>query len=187
MLDPADNPLSGGVADTPALLRLLVDRAPPVPTLFAFLHDWVAVEHARAAGQGATRAFALGARTTAAFGPPVPVNAIVERLTDGRFTNDGPMERGAPVDLGPTCVLRVGAHLRVIVTSRKEAAVDPAFFALHGVDLSATRLLANKAKNHFRAAFADRCAAIIECDCPGPAALELRGLPFRHLPPTIDR
>ena len=87
----------------------------------------------------------------------------------------------AAVDLGPTAVLRQG-RLRVIVTSRKEAAVDPAFFALHGVDWGGVRLLANKAKNHFRAAFAGRCAAILECDTPGPAALDLAGLPFRHVP-----
>ena len=59
---------------------------------------------------------------------------------------------------------------------------DPAFFRLHGIDPGATRLLANKAKNHFRAAFAERCSAIIECDAPGPAALDLAALPFRHVP-----
>jgi hypothetical protein len=62
------------------------------------------------------------------------------------------------------------------------AAVDPAFFALHGIDLGATRLLANKAKNHFRAAFAGRCAAIMECGAPSPAALDLAALPWRHVP-----
>jgi len=46
----------------------------------------------------------------------------------------------------------------------------------------ALRLLANKAKNHFRAAFAGRCSAIVDCDCPGPAALDLAALPFRHVP-----
>ncbi len=184
LLDPADNPLSGAAADTPALLRLLVRRAPPVPTVLAFLHDPGVVEAARAVGQGARHPFRLGARTSAAFGPPVECTATIERLTDGRFRNTGPMERGAPVDLGPTTLLRIGRDLRVVVTSRKEAAVDPGFFDLHGIDLGATRLLANKAKNHFRAAFAGRCAAIIECDCPGPAALDLTALPFRHVPPA---
>ncbi|NKE45876.1 M81 family metallopeptidase [Roseomonas frigidaquae] len=182
LLDPADNPLSGGVADSPGLLRVLVEAAPGVPTVFAFLHDPASVAAAQAAGQGGVADFALGGRTTVDFGPPVTVTATVERLTDGLFTNEGPMERGAPVDLGATAVLRVGDWLRIIVTSRKEAAVDPAFFALHGIDLGATRILANKAKNHFRAAFAGRCAAIVECDCPGPAALDLAGLPFRHVP-----
>jgi microcystin degradation protein MlrC len=179
LLDPADNPLSGGVADTPDLLRVLVASGPKVPTVFAFLHDPATVSAAQALGPGGRGHFRLGGRTTDAFGPPVELEAEVERLTEGRFVNEGPMERGGPVDLGPTCVLRAGL-LRVIVASRKEAAVDPAFFALHGIDLGATRLLANKAKNHFRAAFADRCAAIVECDCPGPAALDLAALPFRH-------
>ncbi|NKC30696.1 M81 family metallopeptidase [Falsiroseomonas selenitidurans] len=182
LLDPADNPLSGGVADTPDLLRVLLQAGPPVPTVFAFLHDPDTVAEAAAAGPGASLAVRLGGRSTPAFGPPVSAQAVVERLTEGRFTNEGPMERGAPVDLGATAVLRLSPTLRVILTSRKEAAVDPGFFALHGIDLSRTRLLANKAKNHFRAAYAERCAAIVECDCPGPAALDLAGLPFRHVP-----
>lgn len=186
LLDPADNPLSGGVADTPALLRALLDAGPPVPTVLAFLHDPAAVAAARAAGQGGSRRFTLCARTTDAFGPPVELDAMVERLTDGRFVNTGPMERGMAVDLGPSCVLRAG-DLRIIVTTRKEAAVDPAFFELHGIALDATRILANKAKNHFRAAFAGRCAAIVECDCPGPAALDLAALPFRHVPAAWRR
>ncbi len=181
VLDPADNPLSGGTADTPGVLCALLARDPDVPTVFAFLHDGDTVAAAREAGPGGTITRPLAARTTDAFGPPVTVTATVERLTDGRFVNEGPMERGAPVDLGPTCVLRAGS-VRIIVTSRREAAIDPAFFALHGIDLGATRLIVNKAKNHFRAAYAGRLAAIIECDSPGPAALDLLALPFRHVP-----
>lgn len=181
LLDPADNPLSGGVADTPGMLRVLVEARLEVPSVFAFLHDPASVAAAQEAGPGATLTRHLGGNVTEAFGGHVILDVEVERLTDGRFVNEGPMERGAPVDLGPTCVLRAGM-LRIICTSRKEAAVDPAFFALHGIDLGATRLLANKAKNHFRAAFRDRCAAIVECDAPGPAALDLASLPFRHVP-----
>ncbi|HYF08061.1 MAG TPA: MlrC C-terminal domain-containing protein, partial [Acetobacteraceae bacterium] len=181
LLDPADNPLSGGIADTPGLLRTLVEAKLEVPTVFAFLHDPASVAAAREAGVGATITRWLGGQVTEQFGKPVIAEVEVERLTDGRFVNEGPMERGAPVDLGSTCVLRLG-QLRVICTERKEAAVDPAFFGLHGIDLGATRLLANKAKNHFRAAFAERCAAIVECDAPGPAALDLAALPFRHVP-----
>ena len=181
LLDPADNPFSGGIADTPGLLRLLTEHPPAVPTVLAFLHDPAAVQAAVAAGQGGHLDRPLAARVTQAFGPPVPFSGTVERLTDGKFVNQGPMERGFPVDLGPTAVLRAG-NLRVVVTTRKEAAVDPAFFALHGIDLGATRLMANKGKNHFRAAFAERCSAIVECDLPGPAALDLAALPFRHVP-----
>ena len=182
LLDPADNPLSGGAADTPGLLRALAQHGGALPeTVFAFLHDPEAVRAAARAGEGGRFARELGARVTDAFGPPVPFAGVVERLTHGRFLNTGPMEHGAPVDLGPTALVRQGP-LRVVLTSRKEAAVDPEFFALHGIALDGMRLLANKAKNHFRAAFAQRCAAIIEADCPGPASLDLAALPFRHVP-----
>jgi microcystin degradation protein MlrC len=181
LLDPADNPLSGGIADTPEMLRVLVAAQLDVPAVFAFLHDPASVAAAQEAGVGATLTRHLGATITEAFGRPVITEVVVERLTSGRFVNEGPMERGAPVNLGPTCVLRAGS-LRIICTTLKESAVDPAFFALHGIDLAATRLLANKGKNHFRAAFKDRCVAIVECDAPGPAALDLAGLPFRHVP-----
>lgn len=181
LLDPADNPLSGGVADTPGLLRALVEAAPEVETVFCFLHDPAGVRAAQMAGRGGAFARPLGGQSTPSFGPPVPFEGVVETLTAGQFLNTGPMEHGAPVDFGPTAVIRRG-HLRVVLTTRKEAVVDPAFFALHGIDLEEVRLLANKAKNHFRAAFAGRCSAIIECDAPGPAALDLAGLPFRHVP-----
>jgi len=147
----------------------------------AFLNDPDAVRAAMAAGEGGAFDRPLGGRVTDAFGPPVPFSGTVERLTGGRFVNEGPMERGSPVDLGPTAVIGAGG-LRVILTTRKEAAVDPAFFALHGIDLGATRLMANKGKNHFRAAFAGRCSLIVECDLPGPASLDLAALPFRHVP-----
>ena len=181
LLDPADNPLSGGIADTPEMLRTLLAANLTVPAVFAFLHDPASVAAAREAGVGARLTRHLGGNVTEIFGRPVIAEVEVERLTDGRLINEGPMERGAPVDLGPTCVLRAG-NLRIICTDRKEAAVDPAFFTLHGIDLNATRLLANKAKNHFRAAFKDRCTAIVECDAPGPAALDLTALPWRHVP-----
>lgn len=183
LLDPADNPLSGGIADTPGLLRTLVDAKLDIPAVFASLHDPASVAAAHEASVGATITRWLGGQVTEQFGKPVIAEVEVERLTDGVFVNDGPMERGAPVALGRSCVLRLGS-LRIICTERKEAAVDPAFFRLHGIDLGATRLLANKAKNHFRAAFAERCSAILECDVPGPAALDLAALPFRHVPPA---
>jgi microcystin degradation protein MlrC len=73
-------------------------------------------------------------------------------------------------------------NIRVIITDKVAPANDPAFFALHSIDLTTTRLLCVKAKNHFRAAFRSRCVAIVDVDAPGPACMDLRLLPFRRLP-----
>ncbi|RPH43211.1 MAG: M81 family peptidase [Burkholderiales bacterium] len=189
--DPADNPLSGGGADTPALFATLLamrrEAGGPLAVLpagriaFAYFADAGLVARARAAGPGAMLEATLGARHGAAFGASVPVHARVVRATEGRFANTGPMERGSVVDVGPSVVLDVEGIL-VVVTSAVGAANDPGFLALHGIDPAGLRLLAVKAKNHFRAAFAPLLGAIVDVDCPGPAAADLSTLPFRRAP-----
>ncbi|MEX0808046.1 MAG: M81 family metallopeptidase [Dongiaceae bacterium] len=184
VIDPADNPMSGGIGDTPELFRALLQRNADVPTVYAFFCDPALVSAAHEAGDGATLKWQLGGRLSRNFGSPVPVTAIVRRLTDGRFQNRGPMERGLAVDLGRTCVLDI-AGIAVIVTETCQSPNDRAYFDLHGIDLETTRLLCAKAKNHFRAAFGPICRQIVEVDCSGPAAADLSRLPFRHLRPGI--
>lgn len=190
LLDPADNPLSGGIGDTPGLLRALLERKaegkPGRAVLFAFFWDPGLVAQAHRAGIGARLPVRLGARLTDRFGPAIEGTALVKRLTDGRFRNRGPMEHGLPVALGPTALLEIDG-IEVIVTDSCQTPNDPAYFDLHGVDLARVRLLAVKAKNHFRAAFAPLCRRILDVDLPGPAALDLRHLDFRHAPAGLRR
>ena len=187
VLDPSDNPMSGGIGDTPEFFRALLAVAPQVPTVFAFFFDPVVVERARAAGEGGTLSCALGGRLTELYGPPVSVEAQVMKLTDGRFTNRGPMEAGLPVKLGATAVLGIGEWLKVIVTETCQSPNDMGYFELHGIDLEDVRLLCAKAKNHFRAAFGPLCSAIVEIDAPGPAGFDPRQYPFRYAPQNVVR
>ena len=179
ILEPSDNPLSGGVGDTTGLFGevLKANRR----AVFAFFWDPELVARCEVGKRMQVR---LGGRLSATWGPPVALEVEVERVTDGRFRNAGPMERGLEVNLGRTAVLKSGA-LRVIVTSSCQAPNDPEYFRLHGVELGAVELVCAKAKNHFRAAFGALCDPIIEVDTPGPAAADLATLPFRHLPPGL--
>jgi microcystin degradation protein MlrC len=180
--DSGDNPMSGGGGDTPGLFRSLLAARPQVPCVFASFADPEAVRLALDAGVGATIAVTLGGHHGDHFGAGVGVRASVERLTDGVFRNSGPMQTGVERFCGNSAVLVIEASpsVRVIVAERVVAGDDPAFYALHGVELDTLRLLCVKAKNHFRAAFIDRCAEIIDCDAPGPACLDLSQLPFRN-------
>ena len=189
--DPADNPLSGGAADTPGLLRALlaaraeagspIARCAPGDIVFAYFFDPALVARAREAGIDASLAVSLGGRLDARFGAPVRATARVLLVTDGRFRNTGPMECGSEVRLGNTVLLDIEG-VRVIVTSQVGAANDPGFFALHGIAPARARLLCVKAKNHFRAAFLPLVAAIIDVDCAGPAAADPGTLPRRPEP-----
>jgi len=180
--DSGDNPLSGGGGDTPGLFSAILEISPNVPTLFASFADPDTVKIAQQAGVGYTISTTLGGRHGSHFGAGVRVQATVERLTDGRFLNSGPMQTGVERRCGASTVLRIHGlpSLHVIVTEHVVAADDPAFYELHGIDLTTLRLLCVKAKNHFRAAFATRCSEIIDCDAPGPACLDLSQLPFKN-------
>jgi microcystin degradation protein MlrC len=184
VVDPADNPLSGGIGDTPALFRAVLDAKPKVPTVFGFFFDPALVARAHREGEGATLDAKLGGRITDAFGAPIGVKARVLKLTDGKFRNLGPMEHNLPVDLGKTALLEVKG-IQVIVTERCQTPNDPGYFVLHGIDLAKVGLLCVKAKNHFRAGFTPLTRAIIDVDCPGPAASNLRHYRFRHAPKSL--
>lgn len=177
-LESADNTYSGGIADTPGLFRALVETRPEGPAAFAYFCDPALVARAHEAGIGARLDCALGGQVTRDFGEPVRVTAEVARLTDGVFTNRGPMNKGIKVRMGPTAVLDVG-DIHVIVTSRREPVNDRAYFELHGIEVRALRLLCVKGKNHFRGAFAPLCRGFVEVDTPGPAGIDLSALPYR--------
>lgn len=178
--DPADDPGSGGAADSTTLFRALLEMRQTDPVVFAYFDDAALVEQAREAGIGGSFRARIGARTSREFGAGVEAMATVLRLTDGRFCNRGPLEHGMQQDCGSSALLEVGG-VKTIITSRRVRADDPAFFELHGIDLARTRLLCVKAKARFRAAFDPLCRQIIDCDAPGPAAADLRSLPFKNI------
>jgi microcystin degradation protein MlrC len=186
VVDPADNPLSGGIGDTPGLLGALLNAKPEGPCVFAFFHDPALVAEAHGRGLGARFACHLGGRLTDLYGAPVEANVEVRNLTDGLFRNRGPMEKNLRVKLGQTAVLAVG-DIQIIVTESCQAPNDPGYFELQGIDVTKLRLLCVKAKNHFRAAFAPMLGTIVDIDAPGPAALDLRQFAFRHAPAQLYR
>ncbi len=180
VLEPSDNVFSGGAADTPGLLDAVLNSDIKAPSLFAFFWDPALVIRAIRAGVGKKLECSLGGRLTSQFGPPIELTVQVEKLTDGRFINLGPMEKNLKVDLGPTAILKTN-KLSIIVTSINIPVNDMAYFILHGLNLSDFAVVYVKAKNHFRSAFEDQFSEIIEVETPGPAASDLSSLFFNHL------
>lgn len=180
LVDTADNPLSGGLGDTTGLLQALIAAKTDYPVVFCFFFDPDLVERAHGLGEGMAISCQLGGRILPDFGSPVPFDGVVDRLTQGRFRNRGPMEFGREIDLGRTAVLRSGS-IRVVISETCQSANDPAWCDLHGIELSDIAIFAIKAKNHFRAGFEDLCGSIVELDAPGLAPANRAALPYRHL------
>lgn len=181
ILEPSDNPLSGGQGDTPGLFSAALASDMPEGTVFAFFCDATTVDAVFQAGVGATLSLELGGKFDARYGAGVPCVAEVLRLTDGHFRNAGPMERGVSVALGRTGVLKVGP-MRVIVTTGCQSPNDINYFHLHGISLDDVPVLLAKAKNHFMAAFKGAFDEVLLCETLGPAMADISQLPFRALP-----
>lgn len=188
--DAGDNAGSGGIGDTPGMLRALLDADVQVPTVFAYITDPGLVERAQQVGVGGELMGTLGGRLTDAYGAPVPFGGTVLALTEGKYRNTGPMMRGVMSNFGPTALVSLagtpgGRNVKLIVTTYSRSPHDPGLLALHGISLDEVRLICVKAKNHFRAAFKPLLADIIDVDAPGPAALEIGGFRFRHAPASL--
>ena len=70
ILEPSDNPLSGGVGDSTGLLRTLMEQGSNLRAVFAFFWD---PELAARCDPGARLRVELGGRLSATWGPPVPL------------------------------------------------------------------------------------------------------------------
>jgi microcystin degradation protein MlrC len=181
MADTQDNPGGGGHGDTTGLLAELV-RQDAQGAVLGLINDAESAAACHAAGTGASLELSLGGRSD---GLPLAVTAVVETLTDGRFTCTGPMGKGNLADLGPTALIRVSPGVRVIVVTRKMQALDQALFTHIGVEPAAQKILALKSSVHFRAHFQPIAERVIVVAAPGPVVADPAVLPFTRLRPGL--
>ncbi|KAA2213362.1 M81 family metallopeptidase [Teichococcus oryzae] len=179
MADTQDNPGGGGHGDTTGLLAELVRQG--APATLGLINDAESAAACHAAGEGAELSLRLGGKSD---GVPFETRARVLRLSDGRFTCTGPMNRGNPADLGPTALVAIGP-VKVIVVSRKMQAHDQALFRHIGVDPAAEKILALKSSVHFRADFQPIASEVLVVAAPGPVVADPSSLPFRNLRPGL--
>jgi len=182
LADSGDNPGAGAPCDGTALLHALL-AAEARSVAVAVIADAETVAQAVAVGTGATIAVRLGGKRDVRAGTPVIAPARVVRITDGVFTNTGPMGTGSRTRMGRTAVLAFGGTdgVQVVVTEQRTQALDLSLFRSVGIEPTAMRALVLKSSVHFRAAFAPIAAAILDVDTPGISTPDLTSFPFRHV------
>lgn len=176
LADVQDNPGAGAGSDTTGLLAALV-RAQAQGALLGILCDAAAAAAAHAAGEGASIDIALGR-------PPFAGRFVVERLGDGRFVSTGSVAGGLRMDLGPMALLRIGGT-RVVVSTTRMQAFDPAPFHHLGADPARAAILVLKSTCHFRADFGPLSRDVLLVEAPGDAAVDPARYPYRRLRPGV--
>ncbi|MCL4187147.1 MAG: M81 family metallopeptidase [Rhodobacteraceae bacterium] len=178
--DSGDAPTGGAAADSPAVLRALLDAgADGAPrTCVLGLCDPPAVAAAQAAGVGATVTLEVG--HAFGSGSKVVLRGRVAHLSDGRYTATAAGTRGLPVEMGPTAVIAIGS-LRLMLRSLPAMEWDPAMYRANGIEPAEAALVFVKSPGHFRATFGPLAARILMADTPGATRADIRGLPYRRV------
>jgi len=162
--DYNDNTGGGAPGDSTAVLRTFVERDLP-DALVLYLVDIEAARAAHQAGAGARLRLALGGKSHPTQGPPVELEVQVVALSDGSFRYDGPMYAGLTGNLGRSAWLR-WRGVSIVVVSKREQPLDPAFARTLGIDCEKMRYIAVKSAAHFRSGFERLAGSIHLVDAP---------------------
>lgn len=178
--DCCDNPGGGGYGDSVRLLAAMIDNGVR-NALFGSIYDPVAARTCIESGLGGHAVVELGGKTDPHFDKPLQVTGIVQAVTNGQLTFEGPMNAGSKIDMGPSVVLRIG-DIDTLITSGRFQLYDQMFFKHARIDLASKSVIAVKSSNHFRAAFAPIASEIVCVDTgDGITSYNFKEMPFRKI------
>jgi len=180
LVDAADATSSGASGDSNAILRQLLASGYRGRTLLPIV-DAPAVRQAFAAGVGGRIATTVGGSVDPGRFQPLPLNASVRLLADGRFRSES---FGEQWFAGPTAVMEAD-NVTIVATSRPVNLYDRSLFYAHGQDprhFDAVVVKSPHCQPHMYAAW---CRRMILVDAPGAASANLRSLGHVRCPRPI--
>lgn len=179
LADVADNPGSGATMDSVELLRKLLEMGAD-DVAFAAVCDPQVVHQAARAGIGVRIQVELGGKQAPEItGGPICCEAVVEKLTDGCFYNQGPMFHGLQMNYGDTALLRIGGVQMIVCTNHAQP-YDMGIFNHCGFDPSHKKILVVKSAVHFRAHYKTVAKQILDVETPALGCMRPEMLPLAH-------
>ena len=171
LTDAADATSSGASGDSNAILRALMEHGYRGRALIPVV-DPPAVRAAFAAGVCNTvRSQVGGAFDTKRF-RPLPIEARVRMLSDGRFRSES---HGDEWQAGNTAVLQTGA-ITLVVTSRAVSLYDRSLFLAHGQDPTQFDAVVVKSPHCQERFYKAWAARLVNVDAPGATSANLKSL-----------
>ncbi len=179
LADQSDNPGGGAPSDSTEILRLFIEMNLQDAAVL-YMVDPETVWEAKQAGVGNTVSVRVGGKSHPLCGPPVPMQAEVRSLSDGRFVYDGPMFANLETTHGDSALLKQGG-VYVVVISQPNQPIDLAFSRTLGLDCRKMRYLCLKSTGHFRSGFGAIAGSIFNVDTVGGLTSDFFNLHFQRL------
>lgn len=175
--DTGDNINGGGPGDTTWLICEAL--ANPNTSFLGTVADARSLKKICAAGEGAVVDLNLGGTASVRSGEPVAVTAEILRITDGTFTNTGPMATGATVSMGGAAWIRF-ANCDLVVQQTPVQPNDTSLFEAMGIDVAGYDVLLLKGAAALRAAWLPVVSRIVEAGTPGETDSLVRRLTYKR-------
>ncbi len=183
LLDHGDNVMSGGSCDTTTLLEECL-RQGLRNIGMGPLADPQTVAQCIATGVGSEVSVELGNKTplglAGAQRPPLPLQARVRAIGDGRFRITGPIYTGEVWAMGRSVVLEHEAAT-IVVSERPMEPLDLGVFTSLGVDPQSFEYLVLKSRMYCRPAFGPIACGLVECDSRGVTGSDYGLFDFRRV------
>jgi microcystin degradation protein MlrC len=185
--DHGDNCGAGGSADDLTVLEEMLAQG--LSGIIAGpIWDPQAVEKMIDAGEGSVVSLDIGGKTSVTainqIGHSLHCEGSVEKITDGRFTIEGPMQTGLKVSLGRSVLLDIGAA-KILVCEERWEPYDTGCFTHAGIDPMSSKYILVKSRQHFRAGFEPIAKHIVLAAGPGVCSSDYSQFQFEHLPASI--
>ena len=180
LVDAADATSSGASGDSNAILRKLIETGYSRRILIPIV-DEPAVKMAFKAGVGRTISTPIGGTLDKRRFQPIPIQATVRLLSDGRFRSESFGEEWLA---GPTAVLEA-KNFTLVVSSRAVNLYDRSFFYAHGQNPQSFDAVVVKSPHCQHHMYADWCVKMVNVDAPGSSSANLSYLGHTRCPRPI--
>ena len=176
--DRSDNAGAGAASDSTYILAELIERGITNATV-GMIWDPMAVRACHDAGVGAMLPLRIGGKAGRLSGTPIDADVEVTSVRDDAM--QALFGQGPPREpLGRSAAVRIDG-IDVVLTSRRQQVFSPHCFTEHGIDPTQRHIVVVKSMQHFMGGFAGVAAAIVRCDGPGSATLDMKQIPYRHI------
>ncbi len=182
--DAGDNPGGGGRGNTTELLNALIESQAQ-NVLYGSFFDPELARQAHQLGPGAKFEALFNRQGETETSKQLSVPALVLALSDGHLPGRRGIFAGLLLELGPCCLLQIGAEpgIKVVVISARQQTADPVFFEQFNIDIGRMDTVCVKSRGHFRAGFDEwfKPGQVIEVDTAGLTSPVLERYNWRNL------
>lgn len=179
LLDMGDNVGGGGPGDGTYLLQALEKQADLQS--FICICDPEAVTIIRERRPGDTIVIEVGGKSDDRHGPPVPVEATITALVDGRFSESEARHGGqVHFNMGETAILKTTNNTTIMITTHRTPPFSLQQLLHFKVEPDKFDCIVAKGVHAPVAAYGPVCNSIIRVNTPGITHADMRALPFQY-------